>query len=120
MIDIVEDLANFSKVYVLDTNIWKKDKMDYAVYSVTKVERKPGINKFFAQLKTNAYKTIFPKRLQTQGFTISFGGGKYSSYKCYDNIKDMRRDYCRILKHDPDKNPTLFKKLMALHPENFV
>jgi len=116
MIDTIEELSAAKKIYVLDTNVWRKEKIDYAIYTVSRFERK-GVNRYFIELKTNAFKSKFPKRLRAQGFTISFG--KYS-YQCYDNLDEAIRDYCRILKKDPSKNEELFKKLLELYPQNYV
>lgn len=117
MIDLVEDIQPFKKVYVLNTNLWRANKIDFAVYSVTKLEH-IGVNKWFVHLKSNAIKSNFPKTLYAKGLMLRFGGR--SDYRCYSDFKSMQKDFCYLLKKEPEKNKNLTKKMMDLFPQYFV
>ena len=117
MLDLVEDIGSLKKVYVLDTGLWNKNRMVFNVYSVTKLDRL-GVNKWYVELKNNAIKTTFPKALNSRGLMLRFKG--YSDYRCYGDVESMRKDYCYIIKTNPDKNKSLTKKMSDLYPQYFV
>ena len=117
MIDLVEDIGSMKKVYVLDTGLWNKTTMDFNVYSVTKLDRL-GMNKWYVELKKNAVKTHFPKTLNSKGLMLRFKG--YSDYRCYSDVESMRKDYCYIIKNNPEENKSLTKKMTNLYPQYFV
>lgn len=117
MIDLVEELANHKKVYVLYDSITTDDLL-FAVYNVTKVERR-GTMKHFAQMKTSSQHKWFKKTLNVVGMSLEF---KHTAnpYKVFDNLDDLRKHYCKQLKKNPEKNPKLVKKLTNQFPEYFV
>lgn len=117
MIDLVEDLENYKKVYVLYDSITTDDIL-YAVYNVAKVERR-GTMKYFAQMKTNSTHKWFKNTLNTVGMSLEF---KHSPnpYKVFSNVDDLRKYFCKQLKQKPEKNPKLVKKLTKLYPESFI
>ena len=117
MIDLVEDIKELKKLYVLDTGLWNKTNMDFNVYSVTKLDRL-GVNKWYVELRNNAIKTSFPKTLNSKGLMLRFKG--HSDYRCYADAESMRKDYCYIIKNNPDKNRSLTKKMTNLYPQYFV
>lgn len=117
MLDLIEDIGSLKKVYVLDTGLWNKTNMEFNVYSVTKIDRL-GVNKWYVELKNNALKSSFPKTLNSKGLMLRFKG--HSDYLCYEDFDTMKRDYCFIIKTNPDKNKKLTKKMMNLYPELFV
>jgi len=117
MIDIVEDLQNHKKVYVLYDSITTDDLL-FAQYTVSKVERR-GSMKYYAQLKTSSQHKYFKKTLNVVGMSLEFNHTA-NPYKVFDNIHDMRKYYCKQLKQNPEKNPKLVKKLTKLYPEHFI
>jgi hypothetical protein len=117
MIDLVEDLANYKKVYILYDSITTSD-ITFAVYSVTKVERR-GTMKYYAQLKTSSQHKWFKKTLNVVGLSIEFPHTA-NPYKLFDNLDDLRKHYCKQLKKEPEKNPKLLKKLTKQFPEYFI
>jgi hypothetical protein len=117
MIDLIENIGALKKVYVLDTGLWNKNRMEFNVYSVTKLDRL-GVNKWYVELKNNAIKTTFPKALNSKGFMLRFKG--YPDYLCYADAETMIKDYCFIIRTNPDKNKTLTKKMTTLYPQYFV
>jgi len=117
MVYQVEDLTQGKTYYILDSNIFMKKQMDYAVYKVFKTEKR-GINRSFAHLKTNARNTLFPKSLNVVGSYIEFKG--HSKLKIFESFDEMASEYCSIVRRDKDTNPELFKKLLNQYPEYFI
>lgn len=117
MIDLIEDICDLKKIYVLDTDLWNKTSMEFNVYSVTTLDRL-GINKWYTELRKNTIKTHFPKTLNSKGLMLRFKG--YSDYRCYADAESMRKDYCHIIKQNPDKNRLLTDKMISLYPQYFV
>lgn len=116
MIDLVEDLAKYKKVYVLYDSIIHNEML-FSVYNVTKIEKR-GSMKYYAQLKTNSLHKFFKNELNIVGFSLSYRND--INYKFFDNIKDLRKYFCLRLKKEPEKNKSLLKKLSTLYPENFI
>jgi len=117
MLYLVEDLIRSKNYYILDSNIFMKQQMDYAVYKVFKIEKR-GINRSFAQLKTNARNTLFPKTLNVVGSSIEFKG--HSKLKIFETFDEMASEYCKMVRRDKDTNSDLFKKLLNQYPEYFI
>lgn len=117
MIDLVEDLQNHKKVYVLYDSI-TTDELLFAVYSVVKVERR-GSMKYYAQLKTSSRHKLFNNTINVVGLALEF---KHITdpYKVFSNLNDLRKHYCKQLKKNPEKNPKLTKKLSKQFPDLFI
>lgn len=115
MIELIEDLKDFNQVYVLNTSVWRKEKIEYAVYSVAQLKN-IGVNVWFAKLSTNAYKSNFPKKINVKGLGLQ----AKRSLEVFGTKDEMVRHYCHILRDDPEKNFELFEKMLLLHPQNFI
>jgi hypothetical protein len=116
MVYLTEELEVKKNYFVLDTSIWHKKDIDFAVYRVFKKERR-GIQRYFVELKTNANNKKFPKSLRCVGHSIQFQNSKL---KVYETKDEMIQEYCRIIKYDKSSNPYLFDKLLVDYPEFFV
>jgi len=117
MIDLVEDLANYKKIYVLYDSITTDDLL-YAVYNVTKVERRSTM-KYYAQMKTNSTHKYFKKTLNVVGMSLEFKHTP-NPYVVFDNLNDLKKHYCKELKKNPEKNPKLVKKFIKQFPDYFI
>ena len=116
MIDLIEDLSGMKQVYILDTDTYRKTKMEYAVYTVKKLEH-IGINKYKVELSTNAFKSSFPKKLYALGFTINFYNSKYMA--C-ETMEDAIKEFCYIVRDKMTTNDKLFVSLLKKYPHNFI
>lgn len=117
MIDLVEDLVNHKKVYVLYDSITTNDLL-YAVYNVTKVERR-GTIKYYAQLKTNSIHKWFKRTLNVVGLRLEFNNYP-DPYTVFASLDDLKKYYCKQLKNNPEKNPKLLKKCTNQFPDYFI
>ena len=117
MIDLVEELENHKKVYVLYDSITTEDLL-FAVYDVITVERR-GTMRYYAQLKTSSQHKYFKKTLNVVGMRLEFSHTA-NPYKVFDNLNDLRKYYCKQLKKNPEKNQKLVKKLVKKFPDYFI
>ena len=115
MIELIEDLKDFKQVYILNTNVWRKEKIEYAMYSVL-VLKNIGVNVWFAKLATSAFKSNFPKKINVKGLGLQ----AKRQLEVFGTKAEMVRYYCHILRDAPDKNQELFEKMLKLHPQNFI
>ncbi len=115
MIELIEDLKDYKQVFVLDTGVWRKQKLDYNVYTVNTLQNR-GTNVWFASLSNNAYKTNFPKKINVKGLGLQ--AQRY--LEVFGTKAAMVRHYCHILRDKPEANQELFEKMLKLHPQNFI
>lgn len=116
MIDLIEELKEKNKIYLLlDTT---KDFI-FAEYKVDFVEFK-GINKYESQItliKANKKIRHFKKKYNLTGYRFRIENGK-KTYLIYDDCDDMVKYFCKKMKNNIDENPKLFKKLKNKYPEH--
>ena len=116
MIDTVEELKLKQKIYIVDFSMYMNTKINYAVYTVEKIERR-GVGKWFVRFSTNAKNDNFKKTINaTFSYSLSFN----NNFKVYETFKEAKQDYCKMVRKDEDKNPKLFKILSKQYPEYFL
>ncbi len=117
MIDTVEELSKKKSVYILYDSIANLDNILWAIYTISKYERR-GVGKFWTQMKTSSNHKYFKKTLNVVGTAINFSNA--NPYKVFDDKADMIKYYCKSLKKNPDKNKKLTTKMMILYPQYFI
>ena len=116
MLDLVEDLKRYKNVWILNSDITRED-MELIQYHITAFEYR-GINKFYAQLKTNSQNKQFKKIINLVGFRLEFSNKP--NYKVFESKYDAIRYFCKQLKLNPEKNKNLLKKLKKNHIQYFI
>jgi len=116
MIDTIEELQTVNKIYVLDTTVYRAKSLNYAVYKVVKTEQR-GIGKWFVQLKTSARNKSF---YNTINVVVRYSLTLPNKQLAFSNLGELEKEYCKIVKKSPDKNPELTKKLAVKYPEHFI
>ena len=116
MIDMIEQLKDVKKVYVLNKSLYFVKGINYAVYYVTKIEYR-GINKWYVQLKTYVKSKYFKKTINLTGFSTR---SLPNSYEIYDDLNELIKDYCQFVKNNPDQNKALTKALAKQYPQYFM
>lgn len=115
MIDTIEEMQQYKKIYVFNKDSYTYDNaINYVQYSVAKIEYR-SFNKWFVQLKHSARKSKFPKTYNITGSALMD-----RRYEFHSSVEDVIRSYCRLLKYKPEKNAALFEKLKEMYPQHFI
>lgn len=117
MIDLVEELQNYKKVYVLYDSLTTEEIL-IAQYDVVTVEKRSTM-KYFAKLRTNSRHKYFKKELNTVSFRLEFPH-QANPYDVYESRDAATKAFCKHLKEQPEKNPKLLNKLKEQYPHYFI